>query len=538
MGPIVRLIGSGVGLAAEAYQRRKSRSRSPNPPTSKKSDHPDEPPPLIDVSPQVPKDPPPPYDGELVEVSDEKARELIAGGNAVPVDERHDGPSGQQLSAYSTEDSDTDDDEREWALDDAALDLEIPVTSSNPSETSKKRGLDAAYTIESLCAATVARCPPISSVATTTPLPLPVILPQRRPGTRERGFIYAYAPILETKSLPQEAFLTFITNLYESTQVSPYLNIISIGANVAGFIPSPIAMATSIVVQVAVGTAIALQRMQRTSTYLDTMNAQVFMPRGLFAMIMRYIPDAEKAVEASTVDTSQLIAKRNAPHNKMNIRPSASGKTYAEIDLPDAAPLIFPALDDALKEGEAEKRNKLKGSMDWVADYYDRRAQATYNAKHTGSKLSVPAESTSGFASSLSDPNHPAFRGSWATLFSGGKIPPKKERRAARAARRGREYDPNRPRGPIGLALEVSGVRGKIRRMKAEVLYLMIVNLPSDAELEDAKRQLREAKEAKEKSKWSFSSKGKGKGEKEESASAPPVNEVEQPLRDTKIQER
>ncbi|KAL8950205.1 MAG: hypothetical protein Q9222_003752 [Ikaeria aurantiellina] len=523
MGPIVRLIGSGVGLAAEAYQRRKSRSRSPNPPSSNDTERLEQTPQLVDVSRESTIEPPSLYEENLVEVSHEKASELIASGKAVPVDEKHHG------HPESPDESDTDDDEREWALDDAGRDLKTHVTSPNALDSSKKRGLDAAYTIESLCADTVARCPSISSDAASTALPWPVILPQRRPGTRERGFIYAYAPVLETKALPQEAFLSFTTNLYYSTQVSPYLNIISIGADVAGFVPSPIAMATSIAVKVAVGTAIALQRMQRTSTYLDEMNAKVFIPRGLFTMIMRYIPSAEKAVEAQSIDTSQLIAKRNAPHNKMNIRPSASGKTHAEIDLPDTTPLIFPALDDALKEGEAEKRNKLKGSLDWVADYYDRR-----NAKHSGSKLSVPEESSSGFASSLSDPNHPAFRGSWTTLFSGGKIPPKKERRAARAARRGKAYDPNRPRGPIGLALEVTGVRGKIRRMKEEVLYLTVVNLPSDEELEDAKRQLQEAKEAKERSKWTFGSKGKGK---DEGGSAPPVEEVEKRLQDTTIQQ-
>ena len=377
MGPIVRLIGSGVGLAAEAYHRRRSRSRnrsrSPNPSEASPHESTKNVPQLVPISRGASNDPPPPYDANVVEVPDEKAQELITSGQAVLVDPN---PAGKRSSPGPQDESDTDDDEQEWALDDAAQGLESAATS--PEVPSKKRGLDAAYTIESLCAATVARCPPIPSTAVSAALEMPVILPQRRPGTRERGFISAYAPILESKSIPQDAFLAFISNLYESTKVSPYLNIVSIGADIAGFIPSPIAMVTSIVVKVAVGTAIALQRMQRTSTFLDEINAKVFMPRRLFAMIMRYSPSAEKAVDAQSVDTSQLIAKRNAPHNKLNIRPSASGKTYTEMSLPEAAPLIFPALDDALNEGASDKRNKLKGSMDWVADYYDRRAQATY----------------------------------------------------------------------------------------------------------------------------------------------------------------
>ncbi|KAL8827650.1 MAG: hypothetical protein Q9170_006926 [Blastenia crenularia] len=540
MGPIVRLIGSGVGLAAEAYHRRKSRSqdrsRSPNPSTSRSADPNEDAPQLVPISHETTNDPPPPYEGPIVEVPDERADELIASGKAILVNDNKPTKSEKKAMAKEEEDNDTstDDDEEAWALDDASHGISTPVLSPSVSESSKKRGFDAAYTIESLCKSTLAKCLPIAPSATITPLFYPVILPQRRPGTRERGFIQAYAPTLESKSLPQDAFLTFLTNLYESTQVSPYLNIVGISADIVGWIPNPIAMATSIVVRVAVGTAMALQRMQRTSTYLDEMNAKLFMPRGLFAMIMRYIPSAEKAVEAQSVDTSKLIAKRNAPHKKMNIRPSASGKTYAEIDLPEAAPLVFPALDDALGDEGAERRNKLKGSMDFVADYYDRRAQATYNAKYQGSKLAVPQEPSSSFAHSLSDPNHPAFRGSWATLFSGGKIPPKKDRRAARAARRGRVYDPTKPRGPIGLALEVTGVRGKIRRMKAEVLYLMIVNLPSEEELEEAEKQLQVAKEEKERSRWRFGSKEGRSGDR---SPGPPVEEVEEKLKSSKMQE-
>lgn len=102
------------------------------------------------------------------------------------------------------------------------------------------------------------------------------------------------------------------------------------------------------------------------------------MPRQLFALIIAYRPGGEKPIDTQLVDTAKLISKRNAPHNKMNIRPSTSGKTHTELELLEAAPLVFPALDRALIEGDAEKRNRLKGSMGFVTDYYDRRAQALY----------------------------------------------------------------------------------------------------------------------------------------------------------------
>ena len=386
MGPIVRLIGSGVGLAAEAISRHRSRSRdrsgSSNS-TNPNSTIPDEKAPqLVSISGEAstPRDAPPPYDGQLVEVPDERADELIASGKAVLVDENKLEASEKKPRDDDHDDSDssTDNDEQEWTLDDAAHELESPATPPIGEEPRKRHGLDATYTIESLCATTLAKCPPISTGATSNPLPYPVIIPQRRPGTRNRGYIHAYPPILESKCLPQDAFLTFLSNLYESSQVSPFLNVVWISADVVGVVPSPFAMIGSIVVKVAAGAAMALQAMQRTSSYLDEMNAKVFMPRGLFALIMAYRPEGERPVDAQSVDTAKLISKRNAPHNKMNIRPSTSAKTYGNVDLPEAAPLIFPALDQALTEGGEEERNKLKGSMNFVADYYDRRAQASY----------------------------------------------------------------------------------------------------------------------------------------------------------------
>ena len=53
----------------------------------------------------------------------------------------------------------------------------------------------------------------------------------------------------------------------------------------------------------------------------------------------------------------------------------SSGKTYGEIEMPESAPLIFPALDQAAVNPDA---NKLKKSQKFVPDYFDRRAQATY----------------------------------------------------------------------------------------------------------------------------------------------------------------
>ena len=52
-------------------------------------------------------------------------------------------------------------------------------------------------------------------------LPRPVIIPQRRPENKERGFIRAYAPALLECGIDEATFLNFIDSLNEATKVSP-----------------------------------------------------------------------------------------------------------------------------------------------------------------------------------------------------------------------------------------------------------------------------------------------------------------------------
>ena len=66
----------------------------------------------------------------------------------------------------------------------------------------------------------------------------------------------------------------------------------------------------------------------------------------------------------------------------------ASGETHGEAEMPvTCAPLVFPALDAVATAVEGEShdggvttsfKSKSKSASKLVADYYDRRAQATY----------------------------------------------------------------------------------------------------------------------------------------------------------------
>jgi hypothetical protein len=201
------------------------------------------------------------------------------------------------------------------------------------------------------------------------------------------------------------------------------------------------------------------------------MNNEFFKPRGLYCLIMTYKPDSTKT--HAQVDITQTISSSMTPASSStkqafkNLRLS-SGKTYGELELPEAAPLIFPALDNL---SAAETQSKMKSSQKFVADYYDRRAQAKYAGENPGSKLAGQGQEPV-FKSRYADPNHPANSGSLISLLTGGHVNPagrrdarKGAKRVRRAYRRGEEITPmtSQRRG---------GKEGLVRRMLKKVSSL------------------------------------------------------------------
>jgi len=328
--------------------------------------------------------------------------------------------------------------------------------------------------------------PPAYAVQGGGKLPFPVILPQRRPRDKKRGFVRAYAPVLENCGIDQATFLDFLKTFHASSKASPWLTVVNIAAAGAGMAPG--AMVASIAVQVAVGVAREVQVRTKTNSFLDRFNNEFFKPRGLYCLIITYKPESSDS-HASVDITKAISSSINPAESGMkqafkNMRLS-SGKTYGELEMPEAAPLIFPALDQlgATEEG-VKKQNKLKSSQKFMADYFDRRAQASYAKENPTSSLAQTP--STGFVSRYSDPNHPANSGSIVDLLTGGVLNVKSRKqgrrsskRVARAYRRGEEITPQTGKRREGLVK---------RMLKKDVLYLMIVNLPSDAELAAGKQ--------------------------------------------------
>jgi hypothetical protein len=368
--PITQAITNGLGLAVEVVSARRQKSKQPAVVLTETT---------LGSSPFSARetDPPVQQEKDITEPLDHGEVEYLPAISDLDIKDED--------KYHDAQESPTEEDEQNWALDDAANALEQPVSEesrqlSENNTLSVKYGVDGQPSLDSLVAIVLSKCPPI----TYSPprLERPVIIPQRRPGEAGRGFIRAYAPVLAESGIPQETFISFLKTFHRASQASPVLGVIYISAGIVGIVPHTATLVTSIVVQVAVGAAIELQKRQRSNSFLDEMNEKIFRPRGKYALIMTYKPDATKAVQGKETDISEMVYKRSTKDGFKFAKGKfkrESGTTYAEVNVPESAPLVFPGLEQQSTElGQIHKVSSGKQSQKFLADYYDRRAQAIY----------------------------------------------------------------------------------------------------------------------------------------------------------------
>jgi len=223
-------------------------------------------------------------------------------------------------------------------------------------------------------------------------------------------------------------------------------------------------------------------------------------------MIMTYKPEL---IGQSFVDidinaaNTALTKSLNNPGGKYR---TSDGKSRGEFAVPQAAPLIFPTIDKAASAVAAdgqpiaqEKQTAMKRSGKFIADYIDRRAQAEYAGTiGEDSKLAVPgAADQTNFASRFSDPNHPVNSGSIIALLTGGYVDPKAMARGRRygalAGVRGKPQLSEQDSRNIAMGRKNQqaprGLIGGVRKlMSQDVLYLLIAEMPSQAEMAELTR--------------------------------------------------
>jgi hypothetical protein len=83
------------------------------------------------------------------------------------------------------------------------------------------------------------------------PLPLPVVIPQQRMGSKDRGFMAAYAPSLRACGIDRMTFLKFIDDVNIGLEGNKYLAGVQVVAFGVGLTPDTIVMGVSTAVQAA-----------------------------------------------------------------------------------------------------------------------------------------------------------------------------------------------------------------------------------------------------------------------------------------------
>lgn len=394
LGPIIKGVAAGIGLASESvhhYRENKAAkeassavrqvSNTSSPPTS-----------------------PPPY-AELKTSRSTSEKNL--------------------KTASGRKEDDKDEDEQQWELDEAQDEL-VLISEQHESEqqdgepAKRKQEHDPKKMVKHFTDA----YPPSPEMAAGG-LSLPVILPQRRPKDRTRGFIRAYAPALQDCGIDEPMFMDFLETFNTATLASPWIDAINLASFAFMVLPTAIGQAASIALAIAVDITKHMQSRHRHSYVLDQMNNDFYRPRGLYALILTWNPATEDASIGINLNEtiSQNLTKPEGlvDKTKHSFRPSM-GNTNGVI-FAESAPLTFPALESLTESTHHEvktNKEKLVLTKSLVADYFDRRAQATYAGENPDSELLVAPKPK--FTSRYSDPNHPSNSGDLLGLLTAGKV--------------------------------------------------------------------------------------------------------------------
>ncbi|KAL4910010.1 hypothetical protein BDW74DRAFT_165272 [Aspergillus multicolor] len=356
--------------------------------------------------------------------------------------------------------------DEQWALDDIQEELyqehdQEPASDSEDQPKEKKKIRNLARLADDF----LERYPPPPPGRTTGRLPLPIIIPQRRPGVRVRGFVRAYAPDLEACGIDQDTFMDFLVTFTRVSRAPQWMASTNLTAAAAFALPGhAIGAGVGFAIQVVNAIAMEMRGRVQANAFLQKLNGGFFQPRGLYCLVLSFDNTHEEAMTEESLATA--IATSTDP--KTGVRKytgklrSHSGTT-GPSEFPVSAPLVFPALDWLADNANAEQAEKLGGYKKFrkfVADYYDRRAQAEYAARNPTSPLAAPP--TRAFTSRFADPND-ATNKSPISLGTGGAVPYNTTWRGE-------------PR---------QGGRGQ-RKIADKVLYMIIVNMPTDDDMSRA----------------------------------------------------
>lgn len=109
---------------------------------------------------------------------------------------------------------------------------------------------------------------PTTTAQKPKPLSQLVILPQRRPGVKRKGFLRAYAPVLQNAGISQPQFLQFLNDFDAAAKANPVFTVVALAGEVVGMVPEAICMAVGACVKTAADIAGELDSRRKTNGFL------------------------------------------------------------------------------------------------------------------------------------------------------------------------------------------------------------------------------------------------------------------------------
>ena len=172
--------------------------------------------------------------------------------------------NGEEPPSYNSAE---ENDEADWDLDEAAEesireDLSWTRADISTGDVPYPAAEKMAH-IDSIVQSFLDKHPSSPGPKNTAELDCPVIIPQRRPGNRKRGFVHAYAPALADCGVDETTFSDFLKDLYRASQASRTLHAVDAGVLIAGLVPEMTVAMTAGMIRAATRTAIEVQTRKR-----------------------------------------------------------------------------------------------------------------------------------------------------------------------------------------------------------------------------------------------------------------------------------
>ncbi|KAH7128497.1 hypothetical protein B0J11DRAFT_567101 [Dendryphion nanum] len=206
----------------------------------------------------------------------------------------------------------------------------------------------------------------------------PVIIPQRRPNYRERGFIQAYAPDLMNCGIDQETFMSFLDGFGLPTAESAAIDAVNVTVGAVDIFLAPFAPGVGFAIEGAVESYQDMRSRMSQNAYLSKMNKQLFAPRGLQCLIFAYDPNLKKSFQETSTSDSYMPRFRN------------DDGVMGGIELPPCAQLIYPGFHENTenkKTSGSSIGNKLSQSLTQESIKEDHKAQVKYLRDNPNSVL-------------------------------------------------------------------------------------------------------------------------------------------------------